>query len=417
MIKTLLIGPLFSRSGYGEHARFVFNSLASQPGKFDLYAHPIHWGHSSWMSSESKDVSKYEHACVKKETYSGEYDLIVQVTIPTEWDLYCQEFKAKCVIGVTAAVETDVAPNNWIQPCDNVDHIIFTSKHSQSSLVNKIYEERNPSTGETIKTKGIATSSEVIGYPVKDVEPADLSKNLVLDTDFNFLSITQVAPRKDLDTLVTSFIEEFKNENVGLVLKAHHANNSEYDRHMLMNGYFGKIKNIEKKCKIYWIHGAMTESEIHGLYTHPNIHSYITTTHGEGFGLPMFEAAYSGMPVIAPGWSGHLDFLRIPKGKKTESLYERIRCEIKNVEEKSQMEGIILPYMKWAYSDPQSVRKCMRNMVDNTKVKKRTADRLKTYLHETFSIDKQYEKIYSTCERVYKEKSEWIKETNAVTIV
>ena len=161
----------------------------------------------------------------------------------------------------------------------------------------------------------------------------------------------------------------------------------------------------------------MSEEEIHGLYTHPDIHSYVTTTHGEGFGLPMFEAAYSGMPVIAPGWSGHLDFLRIPKGKKTENLYERIRCEVNNVKENSQMEGIIMPYMKWAYSDPQSVRKCMRNVVENIKVKKRTAHRLKTYLHETFSIDKQYEKIYSSCERVYKEKSVWLEKTNAVTVV
>ena len=56
MIKTLLIGPLFSRSGYGEHARFVFKALASQPNKFDLHAHPIHWGKSSWMATEKEDV-------------------------------------------------------------------------------------------------------------------------------------------------------------------------------------------------------------------------------------------------------------------------------------------------------------------------------------------------------------------------
>ena len=249
MIKTLLIGPLFSRSGYGEHARFVFNALASQPDKFDLYAHPIHWGLSSWISSNDSEVRKYEHACVKKETYSGEYDLIVQVTIPTEWDLYSKDFKGKCVIGVTAAVETDVAPNSWIKPCNNVDHIIFTSKHSQSTLVNKTYEEKNPNTGELIKIKGIGTPSEVIGYPVKQIKPKDLSKDLVFDTDFNFLSISQVAPRKDLDTLVRSFIEEFKNENVGLVLKAHHANNSQYDRHMLMNGFFWANKKYRKEMQ------------------------------------------------------------------------------------------------------------------------------------------------------------------------
>ena len=419
MIKTLLIGPLFSRSGYGEHARFVFKALASQPNKFDLHAHPIHWGKSSWMATEKEDVQikQYEKACVKKETFKGEYDLIVQVTIPTEWTHYLQEFKSKCVVGVTAAVETNVAPDTWVDPCNAVDHIIFTSKHSQSTLTNKVYEEENIHNNSKHKTKGISTSSSVIGYPVKQVVPANLEDQLLLDTKFNFLSITQAAPRKDISTMVNCFIEEFKNENVGLVLKMHHANNSRYDRHMLMNGSLQQIKRTEKKCKIYWIHGAMTEKEIHGLYTHPQIDAYVTTTHGEGFGLPMFEAAYSGMPVVAPGWSGHLDFLRIPRGKKTENMYERIRCEVKNLEEEHQMPGILMPYMKWAYSDPASVRKCMRNVMENIKVKKRMALRLKTYLEETFSIDDQYKKICSTCEEQFNQKSIWDKETGQIKIV
>jgi glycosyltransferase involved in cell wall biosynthesis len=417
MIKTLLIGPLFSRSGYGEHARFVFNALSSQSEKFDLHVHPILWGHSSWISTGDASIEKYEEACIKKETYNGEYDLIVQVTIPTEWEHYSKDFKARCVIGITAAVETDVAPNSWVGPCNSVDHIIFTSKHSQSTLTNKKYEEKNATTGALIKASGISTPSNVIGYPVKSTTPENLNDKLPLDTDFNFLSITQVAPRKDLNTLIAAFLEEFKNENVGLVLKAHHANNSEYDRHMLMNGFMGQLKNTEKKCKVYWIHGTMSETEIHGLYSHPDIHAYVTTTHGEGFGLPMFEAAYSGMPVIAPGWSGHLDFLRIPKGKKTENLYERIRCEVKNVHENDQMEGILLPYMKWAYSDLASVRKCMRNVMENIKVKKRTAQRLKDYLHETFSIENQYEQICSTCEEVFTEKDNWTEKTETITIV
>ena len=417
MIKTLLIGPLFSRSGYGEHARFIFRALASQPDKFDLYAHPIHWGKSSWIATDDDQISQYERACVKKETYNGEYDLIVQVTIPTEWTHYLETFKGKCVIGVTAAVETDVAPDSWIEPCNAVDHIVFTSKHSETTLTNKTYNEENSHTGTTNKTRGISTSTSIVGYPVKNITPANLEDKLQLDTDFNFLSITQAAPRKDISTMINCFIQEFKDENVGLVLKMHHANNSKFDRHLLMNGSIQEIKNVEKKCKVYWIHGAMTENEIHGLYAHPNINAYVTTTHGEGFGLPMFEAAYSGMPVIAPGWSGHLDFLRIPKGKKTENLYERIRCDVKNLSENHHMPGILMPYMKWAYSDPASVKKCMRNVMENIKVKNRVAARLKTYLEDNFSIENQYEKICSTCEEQFSQKMSWNKQTEEIKII
>jgi glycosyltransferase involved in cell wall biosynthesis len=161
----------------------------------------------------------------------------------------------------------------------------------------------------------------------------------------------------------------------------------------------------------------MTEGEIHGLYTHPNIHSYVTTTHGEGFGLPIFEAAYSGMPVLAPGWSGHMDFLHIPKGKKREGMYERIRCDVKNLNKEDQMEGILMPDMKWAYSDSKSVKKGMRNIRENFEIKKRRAGKLKDYLDTTFSQSSQYEKICSICKKVYEEKTSWTEKTEQIKIL
>ena len=60
------------------------------------------------------------------------------------------------------------------------------------------------------------------------------------------------------------------------------------------------------------IHGNMSDDEVHALYTDPKVKAYVTATHGEGFGLPIFEAAYSGLPVVAPAWSGHVDFLYAP---------------------------------------------------------------------------------------------------------
>ena len=45
------------------------------------------------------------------------------------------------------------------------------------------------------------------------------------------------------------------------------------------------------------------------LYNNPKIKCFISCTHGEGFGRPLLEAAQSGKPIVAPGWSGHVDFL------------------------------------------------------------------------------------------------------------
>ena len=77
-------------------------------------------------------------------------------------------------------------------------------------------------------------------------------------------------------------------------------------------------KSITAKTlpNVYVVHGDFTDSQMNQLYNHPKVKAHVSFTHGEGFGLPIFEAAYSGMPVIAPDWSGHVDFLYMPKKEK-----------------------------------------------------------------------------------------------------
>ena len=67
---------------------------------------------------------------------------------------------------------------------------------------------------------------------------------------------------------------------------------------MLRNGFFSNFSDKDRKCKIYWIHGSMTEEEIHGLYVHPKIDSYITTTHGEGLGFPCLRQLIMGCQCV-----------------------------------------------------------------------------------------------------------------------
>jgi glycosyltransferase involved in cell wall biosynthesis len=419
MIKTLVISPLFTRSGYGEHGRFIINALNSQPEVFDLHAHPIHWGHSSWISDNDKNIKLYESLVIKKEIYKGEYDLVIQVTVPNEWDSYSKQFPSKCNIGITAGIETDRIPISWVNPSNSMDHIIFTSKHSQKGFTDTKFNLQAENSNSIIQRTGISTSSDVVGYPVKSVTPISLEDKISLDTEFNFLTISQISPRKGVEQLLHWFMEEFHNENIGLVAKIHHGNNSMFDRQMLDKQLFTPLRNNfkEAKCKIHWIHGSMSEEEIHGLYIHPQINSYVSTTHGEGFGLPIFEAAYSGLPVCTTGWSGHLDFLKISQGKKSRDMYERIRCEIKEIGQEAVMDNILFPDMKWAHCDMHSCKKAMRNMVNAHTAKRNIAATLKTYLEETFSEKEQYAKISNICADVYNKKKSWDNTNTEIKVI
>ena len=117
--------------------------------------------------------------------------------------------------------------------------------------------------------------------------------------------------RKNIESTIGWFVEEFKDEEVGLVLKTAFINGTIKDRRRVEQ----HIKRIvdavpgEKKCKVYLLHGRLTAEEKNALYNHEKIKCLVSLAHGEGFGLPLFEAAYNGLPIIAPNWSGHVDFL------------------------------------------------------------------------------------------------------------
>jgi hypothetical protein len=53
----------------------------------------------------------------------------------------------------------------------------------------------------------------------------------------------------------------------------------------------------------------MTSNEVIALYHHPKVKLYASATRGEGYGLPLIEAAVSWFTYCCNNWSGHLQFL------------------------------------------------------------------------------------------------------------
>jgi glycosyltransferase involved in cell wall biosynthesis len=389
--KVIVVAPLLSKSGYGVHARFVVDALSTRPDLFDLYVSPLTWGESSWMYENTPKRKFYDFLIQKGANFQGPFDISVQVTVPTEW----QNF-AKINVGVTAGVETNKVPLPWLQRCNSMDKLIVTSQHTKSTFTQSKYDIKSEINDEVLSLVGCQKPVEVVTYPVKNLTPVNVESRVELPCEFNFLSVTQIAPRKNMEKLIQWFIEEFRNEDVGLVLKAHGANNSTPDRERTE----GMLRNFiaeqgSRQCKIHHIHGSMTDEELHGLYIHPKIKCYVTATHGEGFGLPIYEAAYSGLPVIAPNWSGHKDFLSIEKelgnGRiKKEVCFERVSVEFGNIPEHALMPDIITADMSWCNPKEDKFKRAMRNVYTQYVAKKKTAEKLQKYLVEKFSEENQF---------------------------
>ena len=113
--------------------------------------------------------------------------------------------------------------------------------------------------------------------------------------------------------------------------------------------------------------------------------------------MPIFEAAYSGMPIVATNWSGHLDFLTGPfleKGKiKNKRLFAKVDYDLKPIPSHAVWKGVLMEGSEWAYPKPASLRKQMRSVYKNHGMYKKWALSLRDHLHKTHSEDEVYKKM------------------------
>lgn len=352
--KVILRGPMLTRSGYGEQTRFALRSLRSREDLFEIYLQPTIWGNTSWIYEDTEErrwVDERIEETIGFIQSGGVFDMSIQVTIPNEWEAACP-----VNIGYTAGIETTQVAHQWIQKGNEMDKIIVVSNHSKKVFETTAYTAHNEQSGETLNLS-LETAVKAVNYPVKTYESLpDL--DFELDTEFNFLAVAQYGPRKNIPNTIKWFVEEFHDDEVGLVLKSNISKNSLSDRRQLFDNLKNFLNNYpDRKCKIHLLHGNMTDEEMHALYTHPQISALVTLTHGEGFGLPIFEAAYSGLPVIAPGWSGQLDFLVDTQGQK--QFYD-VLFDIGPIPQQAVWDGVLIKESMWCYPREDSARQQMR---------------------------------------------------------
>jgi len=397
-MKVVVRGPALTRTGYGEHCRFVLRALR-EIKELDIYLVPVNWGQSSWVWENSEERKWLDELVKKTAIYSqqgGNYDISFQVTIPNEWQRI-----APINIGVTAGIETTKVAPIWLQKCNEMDKVITISEHSKKGLLNTFYEGIDQGTKLPVSLRCVK-DVDIVHYPVKkefvDLETTSLDLNL--PTKFNFLTVAQWGPRKNLESTIKWFVEEFiDNPDVGLVVKTFIRGGSILDKQSVEK----ELKNMlsgykNRECKVYLLHGDLTDEEVHSLYKNDSIHALVSLTHGEGFGLPLFEAAYCGLPIVATDWSGHLDFLCKPtkdkKGKeKIKPHFAKIEYELKPVQKSVVWDGVIEKDSMWAYPQQGSYKMKLRQVYKDYSRYKSQAKALQEWICKTFEKQTQYDKF------------------------
>jgi glycosyltransferase involved in cell wall biosynthesis len=294
-----------TQSGYGVHSRQVARWLLSK-NDIDVKFMATPWGDTPWILD--KNLHDGLVGKIMDRTVGPDYkpDVSFQLQLPNEWDAKLAEKN----IGITAAVETDRSHPSWLKACNDMDAVVFPSAHAKASV------EIN---GEFTKPAYIVPESfcdEIMAGSQINETPVEFS------TAFNFLIFGQLTgnnpfnDRKNILFTIKWLCEVFKDDpEVGIVIKTNSGRNTRIDRTLVSKILKNVLDEVRKGPypRVHLVHGEMSDNDVSNLYRHPSIKALVSLTRGEGYGLPILEAAASGLPVIATNWSGHLDFLKHTK--------------------------------------------------------------------------------------------------------
>ena len=323
----LFRGPVKTRSGYGSHSRDLLEALYKM-NLYDIKIDSCLWG-STPLTALEKDNEF--HNWIESNiitTLTTQPDVYVQVTVPNEF-----QPMGKFNIGITAGIETTVAPKSWVDGCNKMDLIITTSEFSASVLLSTVYNETEKNTGKLITQHKIVKPVSVLFEGVDEQIYNNTYNGIDLDIkeDFAYLFVghwlkgDMGQDRKDVGMMIRCFAKAFAeyDEKPALVMKTSSATFSVKQREELSKKIKDIVSDIPNPPAIYLLFGELTNSEMNELYNHPKIKSMVSITKGEGFGRPLLEFTMSGKPVIASNWSGQKDFLPMDKaimigGKLTE---------------------------------------------------------------------------------------------------
>jgi len=301
------------------------------------------------------------------------YDVSVQVQLPNEWD----STLATKNIGITAGIETDRCNPSWANDCNRMSMVIVPSNHSKNSIV---------SSGNIFTPLHVVPESfseDIVSSSFEDID-------LNLSTDFNFLIFGQITggnpenERKNIFYTIKWLCETFKDDkNIGIVVKTNFGRNTAIDKKLVDQTFKNLISEVRQNSlfpKIHLLHGDMSDKEVGALYKNPKIKALVSLTKGEGYGLPILEAAAAGLPVIATGWSGHTDFLN--QGK-----YISIDYELKEIHPSRVDEKLFIKGSKWAIPNEQDFKRKIVKFKNSSSVPKEWSKDLQKKIIEKYSIN------------------------------
>lgn len=292
--KVLYIGNYKEATGWGYHCRE--NILALDAVGVDVVPRHISFGD---QLSESHPIIK-----MLEEKDDKDCDVVIQHTLPHLMD-YDGRFEKNIAVYLT---ETDHFRNTcWPQRLNLMD---------EGWVVNSQMLESSDNSYVNIPLHIVPIPCDPTKYQ-KSYKPLDIPE---IKDKFVFYTICEANRRKNLEALLKAFHLEFKpNEDVSLIIKTNNYNLIKELCDHVKRGL--KLYNNDVYHPEVLITDHLSEEDI--MRVHATGNCFVSTSHGEAWCIPAFDAMAMGKTPICTYFGGPSDYL-VGSGFLVKSYYEPV---------------------------------------------------------------------------------------------
>ena len=283
-------GPVLDATGYGTASReyvFALDKLG-----VDVKLETWSWGHrvKEWDFAKKTKIK----ALMEKPDALFKRRVLVYHSPPWKVDIKKERMKFDRII-LNTVWETTKLPDNWMPIISKFDAVCVPSRFNIEAMNNG----------------GVKIPVFLVPHGIDRNEFKPENQKLPFkqtDGKFVFLSVFEFQHRKNPETLLRAYWEEFTHkDNTALLIKTHWGRHNSREIIEKVLNYKKRLGFGDDRAPLYIISKTLGDKELRGIYRLGQ--AFVLPTRGEGVGLPFMEALASGIPVIATGWGGQMDFL------------------------------------------------------------------------------------------------------------
>ena len=278
-------GLFYDASGYAKVNRNV--ALKLQESGISVRISPK-------QSQTNLDTSGLQSLVALEKTPIAKNHILIDSVIPSFGEMGSGRYKI-----LYTTVESYSLQDPFLTACRGYEEIWATSDWAVSILKKYIKD---------IPIYAMHTGVDPILY-TEEGDKFSFKPNI---KDFVFIAVFGWSYRKGPDVLCKAYFDEFSSkDNVSLlIMSRYQSGKSRHHREKIKEDIDKYMLDFPNKDLPHLVrfNQQVAEKDMPKLYRACN--AYISTTRGESFGLPQFEASLCGLPIIMTNCSGQQGYLR-----------------------------------------------------------------------------------------------------------